>query len=148
MNSPIPSSPDAIVMGRTPDGLHVLHYRTAQENFVIRSSRPDELCGTTFVAKALITFLVGRGTQGDFRLEIRHLSAETKATFLVIHNQQGPLVAVCLTRGEADFGRRFGKKLADVPYFALLYRVEKNAHKMPPLGWPKFSLTSALLPRR
>jgi hypothetical protein len=148
MNSHTPSSPDTIVMGRTPDGLHGLHYRPAQEYFVIRSSRPDTLCGTTFIAKTLISFLVGRGTQGDFQLEIRHLAAETTATFLVIHNQRGPLVAVCLTRHAADFGRSFGKKLADVPYFAVPYRVEKNAHKLPPLGWPKFSLTAAFLPRR
>ena len=52
------------------------------------------------------------------------------------------------TRHATDFGRSFGKKLADVPYFAVPYRVEKNAHKLPPLGWPKFSLTAAFLPRR
>ncbi|MCX6952579.1 MAG: hypothetical protein NTV51_10515 [Verrucomicrobia bacterium] len=131
MNFPIPSPTATDVWARSSDDRYQLLFDSALGRFVVRSGQPgDPWHGTEFLARTLISFLIGHGARTDFRLEIRLVGTEAQVPFAVIHHGNRPLAAVCLSRHEPDFGRHFGEKLGDVSYLVVPYRVERNLGKL------------------
>jgi hypothetical protein len=148
MNFPILSQIATDVWARSSDDSYHLLYDSARGRFVVRSNQPgDPLHGTEFLARTLITFLIGRGARTDFRLEIRRVGTEAQVPFAVIHRGNRPLVAVCLNPHEPNFGRGFGAKLGDVPHLVVPYRVEANPGKLSPHGLGLCALSAVLRAR-
>jgi hypothetical protein len=148
MNSPITSTIATDVWARSSDDRYQLLYDSAQGRFVVQSNQPgDPLHRIEFLARTFISFLIGRGARTEFRLEIRHVGADAKVPFAIIHNGKRPLAAVCLRNSERDFGRRFGSQLADVSHFVVPYRVEPNPWKLSEHVLGLFALTAALRAR-
>jgi hypothetical protein len=65
----------------------------------------------------------------------------------LIATDPATLVDLCFT-AEKQVYLSFRRHTPHHCFLPSPYRVERNAHKLPPLGWPKFSLTAAFLPRR
>lgn len=131
MNSPTPPTTNTIVWARSTDDTYHLRYDTVSGRFMVQSNElNDPLHGTEFLARTLLSFLIGCGARTEFRLEIRRLGTETKVLFAVIHHGKRALAAICLSPNEPNFGRRFGSKLGDVSHLVLPYRVEPNPGKL------------------